>query len=42
MKKVSYFYNPEVGKYYYGKDHPMKPKRVAMAHTLINNLGLYK
>lgn len=41
-KKVAYFYNSEVGKYYYGKDHPMKPKRVAMAHSLITNLGLYK
>lgn len=72
-KKISYFYNPEIGKYinlnieiylkidnlllsihhfdlkkisfnellinyirfYYSKDHPMKPKRVAMAHSLI-------
>jgi histone deacetylase 1/2 len=41
-KKVAYFYNQEVGRFYYGKDHPMKPKRVAMAHSLITNLGLYK
>lgn len=41
-KKVAYFYNNEVGKFYYGKDHPMKPKRVAMAHSLLTNLGLYK
>lgn len=58
-KKISYFFNPEIGKYvvtlasielmyydvwryYYSKDHPMKPKRVAMAHSLIQNFGLYK
>lgn len=41
-KKVGYFFSPQIGKYYYGKDHPMKPKRVAMAHSLITQLGLYK
>ncbi|KAL4491480.1 hypothetical protein ABPG72_008136 [Tetrahymena utriculariae] len=41
-KRISYFYNPEIGKFYYSKDHPMKPKRVAMAHSLIQNFGLYK
>ncbi|KRX02251.1 hypothetical protein PPERSA_04873 [Pseudocohnilembus persalinus] len=41
-KKISYFYNQEIGKFYYGKDHPMKPRRVAMAHSLIQQLGLYK
>jgi len=32
----------EIGKFHYGKDHPMKPKRIAMAHELIVNYGLYK
>ena len=41
-KKVAYLYNPELGRYYYGKNHPMKPKRVAMAHSLITNFGLYR
>lgn len=30
-----------VGNFYYGHDHPMKPKRIAMAHSLINNFKLY-
>ncbi len=41
-KKVAYFYNSEIGKFYYGKDHPMKPKRIAMTHSLIVNTGLIK
>jgi hypothetical protein len=24
-KRVAYFYNPEISKYTYAKDHPMKP-----------------
>jgi histone deacetylase 1/2 len=40
--RVAYFYNSEIGKFYYGKDHPMKPKRVSMAHNLIVSMGLYK
>jgi histone deacetylase 1/2 len=41
-KKVAYFYNAETGRYHYGKDHPMKPKRIAMAHSLITNMGIYR
>jgi histone deacetylase 1/2 len=31
----------EVGNYYYGQGHPMKPHRIRMAHNLILNYGLY-
>jgi len=30
-----------VGNYHYGHDHPMKPKRIAMTHSLINHFKLY-
>jgi histone deacetylase 1/2 len=39
---VAYFYDPDVGSYYYGPGHPMKPHRVKMAHSLILHYGLYK
>ena len=41
MSKVSYFYDSkfssltflgEVGSFYYGPEHPMKPFRIKMAH----------
>lgn len=41
-RKVSYFYNPNFGKFSYAKDHPMKPERISMAHSLITNYGLYR
>lgn len=31
-RKVSYFYDNEVGSFYYGQEHPMKPFRIKMAH----------
>ena len=37
---MSYFYDPEIGNYYYGTGHPMKPHRVKMAHSLIVHYGL--
>lgn len=40
--RVAYFYNYQIGKFQYGKEHPMKPKRIAMAHNLIVNLGFYR
>ncbi|KAL5981432.1 Homeobox protein HD-1 [Asimina triloba] len=39
-RKVSYFYDPEVGNYYYGQGHPMKPHRIRMTHALLNHYGL--
>jgi histone deacetylase 1/2 len=41
-KKVAYFYDAEVGNYYYGQGHPMKPHRIRMTHNLLLNYGLYK
>ncbi|CAF1397935.1 unnamed protein product, partial [Didymodactylos carnosus] len=41
-KKVSYYYDSDVGNYYYGQGHPMKPHRIRMAHNLILNYGLYR
>lgn len=41
-RRVSYFYNPSFGKFVYAKDHPMKPERISMAHSLITTTGLYK
>lgn len=32
----------DVGNYYYGQGHPMKPHRIRMAHNLILNYGLYR
>ncbi|KAL9644577.1 hypothetical protein ABK040_015316 [Willaertia magna] len=41
-KVVSYFYDSDVGNYYYGQGHPMKPHRVKMTHNLLLNYGLHK
>jgi len=41
-QRVSYFYHPEVGHFYYGPSHPMKPARLKLAHHLILSYGLYK
>lgn len=40
--KVAYFYDADVGNYYYGQGHPMKPHRIRMTHNLLLNYGLYK
>lgn len=40
-QKVAYFYDPDIGQFYYGQGHPMKPHRVRMAHSLILHYGLY-
>lgn len=37
--KVSYFMDNDIGGYFYGEDHPMKPHRVAMAHNLVLAYG---
>uniref|UniRef100_A0A0D9VDQ2 Histone deacetylase n=1 Tax=Leersia perrieri TaxID=77586 RepID=A0A0D9VDQ2_9ORYZ len=39
-RRVCYFYDPEMGNYYYGRDHPMKPHRVRMTHELLHGYGL--
>ena len=40
-KRVVYFYDEDVGNYYYGHLHPMKPHRIRMAHNLICAYDLY-
>eukprot|EP01053_Blabericola_migrator_P007746 Blabericola_migrator_1__7745@NODE_395_length_8977_cov_183_416835_g72_i1_p3_GENE_NODE_395_length_8977_cov_183_416835_g72_i1NODE_395_length_8977_cov_183_416835_g72_i1_p3_ORF_typecomplete_len478_score85_94Hist_deacetyl/PF00850_19/1_2e89_NODE_395_length_8977_cov_183_416835_g72_i171268559 len=40
--KVAYFYDPDIGSYYYGPGHPMKPQRMRMTHSLILAYDLYK
>ena len=39
--QVAYFYDPELGNYYYGQGHPMKPHRIRVAHNLILHYGLH-
>lgn len=39
-KKVLYFYDEEVGNFFYGPGHPMKPHRVRMTHDLLKSYGL--
>ncbi|KIY70273.1 histone deacetylase [Cylindrobasidium torrendii FP15055 ss-10] len=34
-KRISYFYDPDVGAYSFGLGHPMKPHRMRIAHDLI-------
>lgn len=41
-KKVSYFFNSDVGNFHYGPGHPMKPHRLSVIHHLIMNYGLHK
>eukprot|EP01031_Cornospumella_fuschlensis_P037945 gene37945-46099_t len=41
-RKVSYFYQPDIGLYYYGPGHPMKPHRIRMTHQLVFGYELYK
>ncbi|KAK2981676.1 hypothetical protein RJ640_010446 [Escallonia rubra] len=41
-RKVIYFYHSEVGNYYYGQGHPMKPHRISMVHALLDHYGLLK
>ena len=40
--QVAYFYDADVGNYYYGQGHPMKPHRIRMAHNLLLHYGVYK
>lgn len=41
-KSVAYYYHDEVGNFYYGQGHPMKPHRLRMTHHLLVNYGLYQ
>lgn len=37
-----YCVSDELGNFYYGPSHPMKPHRIRMAHNLVLAYGLYK
>ena len=41
-RRVAYFHDGNVGNYYYGPNHPMKPHRLALTHNLILNYGLHQ
>lgn len=36
------FCSGDIGNYYYGQGHPMKPHRIRMTHNLLLNYGLYR
>lgn len=40
--RVSYFYDGDVGSVYYGPNHPMKPHRLCMTHSLVLGYELHK
>ncbi|KAJ1362729.1 Histone deacetylase 2 [Parelaphostrongylus tenuis] len=40
--RIAYYYDGDVGNYYYGQGHPMKPHRIRMTHNLLLNYGLYR
>ena len=41
-KRVAYIYHDKIGTFSYGRNHLMKPKRIKMAHDLIEGYGLYR
>eukprot|EP01051_Picozoa_sp_SAG22_P007658 SAG22_NODE_547_length_9252_cov_27.855894_4_plen_65_part_00 len=41
-KKVSYYYDPDIGNFYYGQGHPMKPHRIRVAHHMIVAYDMYR
>lgn len=40
--KNNFFFAGDIGNYYYGQGHPMKPHRIRMTHNLLLNYGLYR
>jgi acetoin utilization deacetylase AcuC-like enzyme len=41
-KRVCYFYHQDIGHYYYGPSHPMKPIRMKLTHHLLLAYQLYR
>lgn len=39
---INLIYPGDIGNYYYGQGHPMKPHRIRMTHNLLLNYGLYR
>lgn len=40
-RRVSYYYDGEIGNYYYGPGHPMKPHRIRMTHNLLVSYDMF-
>ncbi|EAY23279.1 acetylpolyamine aminohydrolase, putative [Trichomonas vaginalis G3] len=40
-KRIVYFYDEDVGNFFYAPNHPMKPHRIRMAHNLILSYNLF-
>jgi histone deacetylase 1/2 len=40
MRKVCYLYNQDFTNFTLAQEHPMKPMRLKMVHSLINSYGL--
>lgn len=38
--QVAYFYDQDIGNYYYGSGHPMKPHRIRLTHALVSHYGI--
>ena len=41
-ERICYYYDEEVGRNYYGPNHPMKPHRLCMTHNLVLAYDLHK
>eukprot|EP00164_Ancoracysta_twista_P005917 GFYU01008143.1.p1 GENE.GFYU01008143.1~~GFYU01008143.1.p1 ORF type:complete len:431 (+),score=89.85 GFYU01008143.1:174-1466(+) len=41
-KKVAYFYDGDIGNYYYGSYHPMKPYRLVLTHNLVLHYDMWR
>ena len=39
---LSVYISGDVGNYYYGQGHPMKPHRIRMTQNLLLNYGIYR
>lgn len=42
LSKFYLLFIGDIGNYYYGQGHPMKPHRIRMTHNLLLNYGLYR
>ncbi|KAK8832741.1 hypothetical protein WA577_004135 [Blastocystis sp. JDR] len=40
--RIAYFYHGDMGNYYYGPGHPMKPQRLRLTHNLLLTYNLYR
>nr|XP_016513210.1 PREDICTED: histone deacetylase 6-like [Nicotiana tabacum] len=41
-RRVTYFYDPYIGDYYYGLGHPMKPHRIRITQNLVCHYNLHR